>query len=91
MPYRSTNPDTIERRKQVAERIRTLRLYRNLTQERLGERYGVDRRAIIDIESGRHGITLDALFDIADALGVPVTRLLVDSGSTTDGGGAEGG
>lgn len=83
MPYRSTHPETIHRRKQVAERIRSLRLRRDLTQDRLGDRYGVDRRTIADLEGGQVGITLDHLFDVADALGVPVTRLLADESSTS--------
>jgi transcriptional regulator with XRE-family HTH domain len=94
-PYGSTRPETIERREQAAERIRDLRLHRDLTQQRLGERYGVDRRTIADLESGRVGITIDALYDVAYALGVPVIRLLADGRShereSATGSGGEGG
>jgi DNA-binding XRE family transcriptional regulator len=84
VPYRSTRPETIERRRQVAERIRSLRLRRNLSQQRLGEWYGVDRRTVIEMESGQVGITLDTLLDVADALGVPVAWLLADDRSHSD-------
>jgi DNA-binding XRE family transcriptional regulator len=64
------------RRREVGERIRTLRIERGLTQEALALRSGVTRNVLIDVELGRRGLLYERLFDIAEALQVPAGHLL---------------
>jgi transcriptional regulator with XRE-family HTH domain len=66
-----------ERRRQaVGVRIRIVRHDRDMTQEALALASGVTRNVLIDVEHGRRGLLFERLFDIADALGVPVAELL---------------
>ncbi|BCO52467.1 hypothetical protein MINTM003_29080 [Mycobacterium paraintracellulare] len=48
-----------------------------MTQEALALRSGVTRNVLIDVEHGRRGLLYERLFDIAEALQVPVNELLV--------------
>ena len=64
------------RRHAVGVRIRTVRHDRDMTQEALALASGVTRNVLIDVEHGRRGLLFERLFDIADALGVPVAELL---------------
>jgi DNA-binding XRE family transcriptional regulator len=64
------------RRRAVGQRIRALRIERTLTQEALALRSGVTRNVLIDVEHGRRSLLYERLFDLADALGVPVAELL---------------
>lgn len=68
-----------QRRQGVGATIRSLRVERGLTQERLAERSGVDRSVLVAVESGRRSLLYERLFDIADALEVPVTDLVRDA------------
>ncbi len=91
VPYRSTRPVTIRRRAEVGDRIRSLRRWRDLSQEDLGLTAGVGRRSIINIENGRQGITIDAALDIAYALDVPPAWLFSDDWTRPgSGGGGDG-
>lgn len=56
-------------------RIRAIRLEQGLTQEALALASGVTRNVLIDVELGRRGLLYERLFDIADALNVPVSEL----------------
>lgn len=67
------------RRLSVGETIRRLRIERGLTQESLAETSGVDRTLLIAMEFGRRGLLYERLFDIAEALDVPVAELLRDA------------
>lgn len=49
---------------------------RSMTQEQLAETINVDRTSIGKIETASGGISMDMLFDIADALELPVYKLL---------------
>ncbi len=51
------------------------RRMRKLTQEQLAEMVGVDRTHISNVEIARTGASLDVIFQIADALGVPANKL----------------
>ena len=64
------------RRHAVGVRIRAVRHDRDMTQEALALASGVTRNVLIDVEHGRRGLLFERLFDIADALGVPVAELL---------------
>lgn len=85
MPTRPSqnDPRRVERwerrRRGVGATIRRLRVERGLTQERLAERSGVDRSVLVAVESGRRSLLYERLFDIADALEVPVTDLVRDA------------
>lgn len=59
----------------MGARILALRRQADLTQERLGERSGLDRRTIGRVENGLVPPTLDQLGAIARAIGVPLWRL----------------
>lgn len=59
----------------VGARIRSLREARGFTQEALALSCGVSRNVLIDVEHGRRGLLFERLFDIAEALGVPVSDL----------------
>jgi transcriptional regulator with XRE-family HTH domain len=57
------------------------RLIRNnrtgkMTQAELGERIGLSRTAVTNIECGRQRLLVDQLVEIADALGVAAAELL---------------
>ena len=47
-----------------------------MTQEALALQSGVTRNVLIDVEHGRRGLLYERLFDIAEALEVPVAELL---------------
>lgn len=51
--------------------IRQKRMAKGWSQERLGERAGLDRRTISTIELGIRAATFDHLAQIAAALGLP--------------------
>lgn len=87
----AVDPWLMSQRLQVGARIRSLRLHRDLTQEKLAERARVSRDTIIYAETGRKAASLDTLHLVADALGVPVSRLFVDDETTSGGGGADPG
>lgn len=63
-------------RRIVGGRVRQIRIERGMTQEALALSSGVTRNVLIDVEHGRRGLLYERLFDIADALGVPVSELL---------------
>lgn len=60
----------------LAEQLRTVRRRRNLTQEVLAERAGMDRSYISGIERGRHNVPLDTLCRLAWALRVEPRDLI---------------
>lgn len=66
----------LTRRRAIGDTVRAARLERRLTQEKLGERVGLDRKTVNRIEQGTHATLLDHLLLIADALGVPVADLV---------------
>lgn len=66
------------RREAVGARIRELRLERGLTQEALAISSGVTRNVLVDVEFGRRSLLFERLYDLADALAVPVAELMVD-------------
>jgi transcriptional regulator with XRE-family HTH domain len=73
-PYQPDDQQIRDRR-DLGTRLLSLRRQAGLTQERLGERAGLDRRTIGRIENGLIPATLDQLSAIARALPVPLWRL----------------
>lgn len=63
----------------IAARVRTLRAERNMTQEDLSRESGIERDKIAKIEVGDRKVGATELAFLADALGVSMKSLLVDS------------
>ena len=63
-------------RKRVGERIRSIRTAQGRTQEELALKSGVTRNLLIDVEHGRRGLLYERLYDIAEALEIPIGELL---------------
>lgn len=61
----------------LGARIRALRLAAGLTQAELARRTGIHRPNIARVEAGRHTPSLETLARLAQAIGVPTTRVLV--------------
>jgi DNA-binding XRE family transcriptional regulator len=62
----------------LGRRLRTLRLAAGLTQAELARRTGIHRPNIARVEAGRHTPSLETLARLAQAIGVPTTRVLTD-------------
>jgi DNA-binding XRE family transcriptional regulator len=62
----------------LGRRIRELRLAAGLTQAELARRTGIHRPNIARVEAGRHTPSLETLARLAQAIGVPTTRVLDD-------------
>ncbi|WP_030344716.1 helix-turn-helix domain-containing protein [Streptomyces sp. NRRL S-1022] len=70
-------PDwVLTRRRAIGDAIRAARGARKLSQEKLGELTGLDRKTINRIEQGAHSALLDHLLLIADALDTPLADLV---------------
>jgi transcriptional regulator with XRE-family HTH domain len=74
-PTRTPDDHQLQQRRDVGDRIRRLRQHRGLSQERLAELAGVDRRTIGRWELAQAPPTLDDLTALARALDVPILRL----------------
>lgn len=61
---------------QFGRRVRSLRLQRGLSQEKLGELAELDRTYISQTETGRRNVTLTTIVKLATALGVDAVELL---------------
>jgi transcriptional regulator with XRE-family HTH domain len=66
----------IEQRQRVGTRVRELREERGLSQERLGQRAGLDRKTIYRIELAQYSTSIDHLMMIARVLEVPPADLM---------------
>ncbi|MET7452551.1 helix-turn-helix transcriptional regulator [Streptomyces sp. NPDC005574] len=70
-------PDwVITRRQAIGDHVRAAREAKQLSQERLGELVGLDRKTINRVEQGTHGTLIDHLLLIASALDVPLAELV---------------
>ena len=63
----------------IGKRISNFRNKKGMSQEELGEKLNISREHISRIETGKRNLGLDALVDIANALGVSADDILVDS------------
>lgn len=87
MPTRPSehDPETLarwsQRRASLGARLREVRLSRGLTQESLALESGLSRNQLIAFEWGRSSLAIERLFDLADALGVPIHELLTEPSS----------
>lgn len=80
VPTRSVPPDpaAARRRALIGARVKAVRKTAGLTQERTAIAAGLDRSFYVDFENGRHSISVDRLFQVADALQCDIADLLVD-------------
>lgn len=69
-------PRSSDVRTRFGHRIRQLRLERNLTLEKIGERAGLSGKYVQAIEMARQAPTIDTIAKLARALGVPPRELL---------------
>ncbi|MGW3135878.1 helix-turn-helix domain-containing protein [Streptomyces sp. NPDC001139] len=70
-------PDwVLTRRRAIGDNVRAARSARGLSQEKLGELAGLDRKTVNRIEQGTHSTLVDHLLLIAHALDVPLAELM---------------
>ena len=67
-----------EQTKKVGERIKMIRLGKNIPQAVAAESIGVSQSLLSNIESGRCNITLDNLIKLHDVLKCPMRDFFVD-------------
>lgn len=67
---------------QVHEKLKTMRLCKNWTQEDMAERLGWALNTYAKIERGESTIKIDKLQQIADAIGMDVMQLLDNNDKT---------
>lgn len=60
----------------ICRAIKTRRTQLRITQKELGERLGVGRVVVTEIEAGRNDITLSRLCRVADALDISLAELV---------------
>lgn len=65
----------------IGKRIRQIRTQREMSAKELGDRVGVSRSMISQIELGRSNASVSVLKSIASALGVPLFTLFVEDRS----------
>jgi transcriptional regulator with XRE-family HTH domain len=56
-----------------------------MSQEALAEKAGLDRSFLVEVETARHSVSVDRLWDVADALGVHLVALLEPEGTSGNG------
>jgi transcriptional regulator with XRE-family HTH domain len=70
-------PDwVLTRRREIGARVRAARERQKLSQEKLAELVGLDRKTINRIEQGAYSTLIDHLVLIAQALEVPLADLV---------------
>lgn len=60
---------------ELGQKIKSMRLSRDLTQEELAEKINVSQRTLSGIETGENFVTAETLDKIADALGTTFEEL----------------
>ncbi|WP_065106833.1 WO male-killing family protein Wmk [Wolbachia endosymbiont of Nomada ferruginata] len=71
---------------QIGKKIKEWRLVREYTQKDLGEKMSTTRHEVSNYEQGRTAVPLDKLYEMAEALSINITDLLIekDEGSTVE-------
>lgn len=64
--------DILQRRYDFGEAVARRRKAVGLTQDRLAEIVGCDRKSINRLENGSNAVTLDRLWPVADALNISI-------------------
>lgn len=70
------HPQTRDRNRAVGDTVRALRKKAGLSQEQLAELAGCDRQSVNRVENAAYSPSLHRVFLLADALRVPVGRLV---------------
>jgi transcriptional regulator with XRE-family HTH domain len=73
----STRSDRI--RREVMRGLRAERSRQGLTQAQLADRLGWSRQKVAAVEAGTRRLFFDDVPDLCAALGVPLSRLLIDA------------
>jgi transcriptional regulator with XRE-family HTH domain len=60
------------------ERLKKVRRSKRITQEALCRNVGISRPSLCNIEKGRQRLHLHLFLDLANALEVPISKLLED-------------
>ena len=68
-------------RKFLGQRLRTLRKWRKLSQEALGQRARLSGKFVGEVERGEKSISVDSLYRVAASLRVPLALLTSDGTS----------
>ncbi|WP_265041654.1 WO male-killing family protein Wmk [Wolbachia endosymbiont (group B) of Melanostoma mellinum] len=63
---------------QIGKKIKEWRLVREYTQKDLGEKMNTTRHEISNYEQGRTAVPLDKLYEMAEALSISITDLLIE-------------
>ncbi len=66
---------------QIGKKIKEWRLVREYTQKDLAEKMSTTRDEISNYEQGRTSVPLDKLYEMAEALSINITDLLIEEGS----------
>lgn len=71
---------------QIGKKIKEWRLVREYTQKDLGEKMSTTRHEVSNYEQGRTAVPLDKLYEMAEALSINITDLLIekDEGSRVE-------
>ncbi|MFP3030396.1 MAG: helix-turn-helix domain-containing protein, partial [Wolbachia sp.] len=71
---------------QIGKKIKEWRLVREYTQKDLAEKMSTTRHEVSNYEQGRTAVPLDKLYEMAEALSINITDLLIekDEGSTVE-------
>jgi transcriptional regulator with XRE-family HTH domain len=64
------------RHRALGDALRAMRKARGLSQEALGDHTGLSANYIGDTERGERNVSVRALWQLADGLGVPASELL---------------
>jgi transcriptional regulator with XRE-family HTH domain len=67
---------------QIGKQIQELRRKKGITQSKLANTLAFNRTSITNIEKGRQKVLVHTLWDLADALGVPLNSLLPEQQSS---------
>lgn len=61
------------------EAVRSIRLEKGISQERLAELAGIDRSYMGGVERGEHNIALINIKRISSALNIPISKIMKNS------------
>jgi transcriptional regulator with XRE-family HTH domain len=75
---------TAERRRAFGQQLRAARERAGLSQTATARAAGMDRSFYVEIENGRHSVSVDRLHDIAAAIGVPIKDLFGEEAAARD-------
>lgn len=64
------------RRTLIADRLRTLRQARGMSQDALAQAAGLSRTMVVHVEAGDRSMLVDRLWNLCDALGVTVGEFM---------------